>query len=86
MPIAISEQQGEIVHVQRVIAGAIELDRRAGNEECGRLGSNVADGLAEIGKSLAEVCMGVLSGHFRPEQTGQCLAVVRLVGFHDKIG
>ena len=66
----------ETRHVERKIAGRIELDVIAGDEQVGRLRGGVADRLAQTEEGLAQIVARGLLGFVGPEQSDQRLAAM----------
>ena len=49
------QKGGEVDQVDRSVAGQVELERRRRDEQKGRLGGGVGNGLAQAGQGMAQV-------------------------------
>jgi hypothetical protein len=85
---ALADEGSKDRDVENVVAGMVELDRLAGDDE-ERFDVTivlVADNLAEVRKGLAEIVTRSLLGVVRPEQPGQRVPPVRMVCLNGQIG
>jgi hypothetical protein len=73
-------------HVHRVVAGGVELNRLATDEEVGRGGLVVLDGPAEVCQGMPQGAARRCIRHLGPEQARQGLARVGTVRLHRQVG
>jgi hypothetical protein len=81
VPITCIKQIGEGRHVDLVVAGVVELDGRAADPQERRRGALVPDRMAQIGQRLPQIGARILVGLIGPEQSGQRVAGMRIIGF-----
>ena len=69
-----------------MVAEGVELQSIVSDQQEGRVGSAITDGLAQVGQGIAEVGQRIAVGPFGPQEAGQCGAGVWAVRFHGQVG
>ncbi len=69
-----------------MVAGGVELEGVAGDQQEGGICCAVTDGLAEVVEGVAQVAERSPVGPIGPQQAGQYLAAVHAVRFHGQVG